>query len=145
MRAITLHHPWPWAVCELGCPVVELPRSPGLELGELVAVHGARLPTTRTEWDVVLEILLWMRSRGLVRDVVDLRATCEPYCGVVAVAAFDGAAEAADSPWHVGPLGIYLRDVRRTTPPVRCRGERGLWELPDDVLQRVLTRLKETR
>lgn len=41
------------------------------------------------------------------------------------------------SPWVVGPWCWVLRDVRRLSEPVACRGFASLWNPPPDVLKAV--------
>lgn len=49
----------------------------------------------------------------------------------------DEARGHAASCWFFGPYGWVLEDVRALSEPIPCRGAQSLWELPQEVEQRL--------
>lgn len=47
--------------------------------------------------------------------------------------------------WWMGPLGIVLADVVALDAPVPCKGQLGVWRLPDDVEAKVTAQLAERK
>jgi hypothetical protein len=152
MRAITLMHPWAWAICCLGKNIENRSWAPSLQIGEKFAIHGGRWPlgadecahgTADLEYVAeIVETVRVLKEEGLCKidGPVSLR-TLSAYVGIVAVATFGGIIEhegpIADSPWFSGPVGWILKDVLVLPQAVPCRGERGMWTVPDDVLGRM--------
>ena len=65
------------------------------------------------------------------------------YVGIVAVAAFGGAVTESESPWFGGPVGWVLSDIIVLPEPVPCRGAQGLWDIPDDVLEKMRAQFRQ--
>ncbi len=147
MKALTLRHPWPWAICWLGKDIENrtwTPRPDQLKPGEQIAIHGGKAPQTKSGDIEVIEAIDWMDSKGLVgthsctKDHV-----VDPYASaIVAVATYDGAVRASASPWFIGPYGWHLDKVIVLSKPVKCRGAQGLWTMPIDVEARVMEQMQ---
>lgn len=163
MKALTLHRPWPWAICSPAIPA-ELRKPvenrgwapPAWLIGQRLALHAGKT------WDE--------ESAEDMRDgAYGGRLACPPAAehpvGVVAVVTVRGwlAAEGlfvgrrrlirwrgldeseafalAQSPWFCGPIGWVPGDVRALDEAVPCKGAQGLWDLPADVEARVLAQI----
>lgn len=138
MKAITLKHPWAFAVARLGKDVENRrwsPSSSTLAPGDWLAIHGGVVPrgSAREEAD---DDKNWIGEHVDSRiDWFTLDRTITP--GIVAACKFGGVVRESDSPWFSGPFGWLLEDVIAMPEPIPCRGNRGLWDLPEDVLARV--------
>lgn len=138
MRALTVHEPWATAIA-LGAKAVEnrnWPPPPALFAGERFAVHAGR--ESAIHRDDVYWVALQM---GLDGD--RLLAQVRPghlLCTVELERAVGtrSALPAEQQRWFSGRYGWVLRDVRRLSTPVPCRGMQGLWTVPADVERLVL-------
>jgi hypothetical protein len=118
--AITLHRPWPYAVCHLGKPVENQGWRCPLPKGSFLAIHAGK------KFDKVA--VAWIKNKlGLVLPP-DGDAHPE---GIVAVARFMGNVTAHGSPWFTGPYGFVLQDIT-PRPVVPCRGALGFFDAPAD-------------
>jgi hypothetical protein len=50
-----------------------------------------------------------------------------------------------DSPWFAGPFGYLLENPKQLPRPILCRGQRGLFEVPEQVEREVRAAAKELR
>lgn len=139
MRAITLKHPWPWAVCRLGKRIENRTWKPSMKVGTWLAIHGGRVPTSRDDLaDVADEAKALIRVFGVPRGAVDVTlADVVAHAGIVAVCRFGGWVDRSKDPWFEGPVGWVLEDVVVLPAPVPCKGAQGLWEVSGDTLAAV--------
>lgn len=146
MKALTLRHPWPWAVCAVGKRIENrrwLPTATQLAVGDWFAIHGGKVPPPGIgrigTYQEAMSIALRHDFNGLKgmdpRPCFD-RVTA--YNGVVAVCRYGGYVSDSGDPWFEGrPYGWRLDDLFVLPEPVACKGAQGLWELPNDVEERV--------
>ncbi len=73
------------------------------------------------------------------RAYVERACAYSAVVGVARLEAVERERPEAPDPWWFGPVGWRLGDVV-AFEPVPCRGARGLWELPPDVLAAVRER-----
>lgn len=141
MKAITLRHPWPFAVCYWGKRIENRVWQPRTELkpGDRFAIHGGRPPTTagnRQYLDATVNALLQQFGipRGFERfnAVAFLKASVKP--GIVATAVLDRVVTKSDDPWFCGPFGWVMRDVIVLDAPITISGAQGLWTVPPSVV-----------
>lgn len=154
MKAITLRHPWAFAVAYLDKPVenrgwddhyCELV---GLQdvLGEPVAIHGGTPPKrgNNAAWREFLDgfdAMVAMSGGRLTpaalerfQGMTNLRHEDFIVPGIVAVATVTHATRASRSPWAVpGQLHLLLSGVRALPEPVPCSGAQGFWTLPTHI------------
>lgn len=174
MRAITIWPEWVWAITRLGKNIENRTRTTHvLKPGDLLAIHaGAYLGGTqkyvrpavafypvqvmaaRSGWRLGVEaadnsiIAYNTRTPSTVQD----RIHTLPYGSVAAVATFGGVLEPGSVargeelwPWWASDqYGYILEKVQRLPTPVYCRGQQGLWTLPDNVLHEVVEQLSRT-
>lgn len=142
MKAITLKHPWPWAVCVLNKRIENRTWEPWpkqLKIGDWLAIHGGKWPTSQNEIggieDEANDLANDFKDRDFARNLhlADVKA-CS---GIVAVCKFGGVVTESDDPWFEGPFGWLLNDLVVLRKPVPCKGAQGLWDLPEDVLEAV--------
>ena len=137
MKALTLRHPWPWAVCYFGKDLENRVWRPSqLRLGDRLAIHAGKMPSL-TE---IREAFAGMDAMGAiahVRDIPTLEQLRRQESAIVAVVKFGGATASDVSPWFCGPYGWRLYDLVVLPEPVKCRGARGLWDVPPDVLAKM--------
>lgn len=137
MLALTLKHPWPFAICHMGKRIENRRWKPWRSiLGGFIAIHGGTVPESHVLIrDIVDE------GRDLIRrfgkpegfDDIKLRDAC--MTGIVAIVRVIGIIDGlddqgSDDPWFEGPYGWKLDDVFMLPKPVACKGARGLWEIP---------------
>jgi hypothetical protein len=132
LYCITLRQPWAWAMACLDKRIenrVWIPRR-GMH-GKPIAIHaGQAFDDDGARW-------LW--RRGL------LKAPFPPGVrvrgAVVAVATFDRVVSVSNDPWFTGPVGWVFSACVALPSPVPCRGQLGLWLLPEDVRVEVLSQM----
>lgn len=123
LKAITLHRPWAHAVAHLGKDYENRSWGCPLPPGSLIAIHaGKKFDPAAADW---------------IRRTLGQDCSPDQPTGIVAIAKFGGNVRAADSPWFVGPIGWRLTDVV-AFPSIPCRGQQGLWRVPDETLLSVL-------
>ena len=149
MKAVTLRHPWPWAICVCGKDVENRTWEPALKQGEWFAIHGGKwplpipaegssVPAPRSaavaEYvEEIIDTVKELSGEGLCPGPVVTLRELSRYTGIVAVAQFGGCVHAHVSPWFGGPVGWLLSGVASLPDPIPCRGAQGLWSLPADV------------
>lgn len=136
MRVLTLKHPWPYAVCRLGKDIENRTWSPGhrLPVDSWFAIHGGVTPKG-LGWDEAMSDLHSLQVRRIALNALRLGETI--MSGVVAVCRFGGTVTMSDSVWFNGPVGWVLAETVVLPEAVPCKGQLGLWYLPDDVIGRV--------
>jgi hypothetical protein len=140
MKALTLKHPWPWAICVLGKRIENRTWRPGRQLpvGEWFAIHGGKWPVSRSDEENVYEEVYDLAiDHGPDLDFEDIYADARRHSGMVAVCRFGGVVTESTDPWFEGPVGWRLDGLVVLPEPVPCKGAQGLWEIPEDVLSRV--------
>lgn len=138
MKALTLKHPWPWAICCLGKRIENRtwrPYPSQLKPGEWLAIHGGKWPTSRGEL-LDLHVEIGMVALGEARLSYSI-GEVERCTGIVAVCQFGGTVTESDDGWFEGPIGWKLNDLIVLSKPVPCKGAQGLWKVPEDVLKLV--------
>jgi hypothetical protein len=156
VKALTLHHPWAFAILHLGKDIENRDWTPdvcrlnGLDklLGETIAIHGGRPLKfgNNREWfaledqvdGLVWEIagadeVIWTRFQAWTAQL-GRRPLFTDFItpGVVAIATLTHAGHGSRSPWAVpGSLHLMLSDVLPLAEPVQCRGAQGFWDLTD--------------
>ena len=132
LLAVTVPPEWSWAVAVRNTSVLNVHAPPPASaLGGYVAVcAGAEHEPALSAWTAT-----WC--------AVGAPPAAElPTCAVVAVGWLDAVSQHPDgpreSPWYVGPVGLWLADVVPLPEPVPTAPPEGVfWELPDDVLAQV--------
>lgn len=135
MRALTLWRPWPWAILHAGKRVENRGwKPPAWILGEPVALHAGK--------KLDLEALEDMRD-GLYGESA-MRAPDEHPMGVVGVVRFSGHSTDSIDPWaSPGAIAWHISEVIDLPEPIACRGEQGLWVLPQDIEAEVQRQLAD--
>ncbi|MDR6219039.1 hypothetical protein [Deinococcus soli (ex Cha et al. 2016)] len=143
LLALTLLHPWPFAITRLGKNIENRSWAPPPWLiGRLIAIHGGAVPggmkleetIASAQW-IATELMrsgrakpyltpaqwTWLRAQQRTLTVGDMITP-----GIVAIARVTGCVTSSDNPWFSGPFGWTLEDV---TPidAVPCRGKQKLW------------------
>jgi hypothetical protein len=138
IKAITLHRPWGNAIADYGKNIENRSWKCPLPLGSFLAIHNGK------KWDT--DGLRFIQELTGIYDA-ELNPVEVPDGCIIAVARFNGNAEDLDHglyPWFFGPIGWMLADVVKIDP-VPCKGQQGLWNLPDDVLQQVRVNYRASR
>lgn len=149
MKALTLRHPWPFAICFMGKRIENRSwKPPTAMIGQRFAIHGGKQPAGA---DNIADIRFTFedleRQHGRcdyrVNDGLTVRDIILP--GIVATAVLDrvvsltafrtrDADPALRDPWFdadvEGNVGWVLRDLIVLPSPIPCKGAQGLWELP---------------
>lgn len=85
------------------------------------AIHAA----TGRPWPPIVTVSTVERLRGKIVGSVEVYGYATPD-------------SPPDSVWYIpGSLGILVRDPRPLVTPVKAKGARGVWSVPDDVLAEV--------
>ena len=145
MKALTLRHPWPFAICRMGKRFENRSWKPpqGL-IGHRIAIHGGKVPAANTELREVMRCVQQLTDKfGTPSGFQYVTANDVLACsGIVAIATLTGYLTITDDLWF-DRTGYrwQLSDVAVLHTPVPCKGAQGLWKVPDDVLQVVNARL----
>lgn len=149
MLAITLKHPWPYAILELGKRIENRTwRPPCAAIGQTIALHGGVYPKGRAS-DIVWGTLQILEASGLAPPDLALADVVRP--GIVGSFVLERAFEWGqgdeldEDPWMGDQFGWVLCDVIKFREPIPCKGAQGLWKVPEDLLPLVRRRWKEAR
>jgi hypothetical protein len=136
MTAITLKHPWPYAVIELGKRIENRTwRPPASAIGKWHGLHGG-VPPQGGNWTEARDDLRRLIGEGLCPPV-DLQEVIRP--GIVGVwwlervIAKDTAEPLLNDPWFAGPYGWVFSKVVKFAEPVPCKGGQGLWIIRPEI------------
>lgn len=153
MKALTLHRPWPWAI--LHAPA---DRRKGIEnrswkpwasiIGQTIALHsgrhydkeGAKYIAEQMPADLfglipfksVVGLPHW-DDEGIVGTVRVVRwfKPLDPEFGK------DPSIPPGQARWCFGPFCWVLEDVRALVTPIPCKGHQGLWDVPEEIAQKL--------
>jgi hypothetical protein len=133
--ALSIHQPWSHCIA---CGIKRVENRewepPKSMIGQFLAIHATK------KCD--------LRAIEALREALNVRIdpTRIALGAVIAVATLDSVRTEpiGSDPWFTGPFGWYLRDVA-PIKPVWCKGSKGLWTMPDDVLQAVRDGYGEAR
>lgn len=155
MKAITLRHPWAFAVAFAGKDVenrdwddrlADLMGLPAF-IGSEIAIHGGSAPKRGKnkgwlELTDGIRAIHGMTGGNLPNTAAQYLARQPgPLCaehfitpGIVALATLTGARRGSESSWAVpGQLHLELSNVRPLSQAVLCPGAQGFWTLPPDL------------
>lgn len=136
-HALTVREPWGWAIISGHKPIENRRWEPGLEPGDLFALHVGRV----TEW----KALAYIRARHGIHVPQN-----ELYAGaILGVCRFRGIVVRGEEQrltnrerrWFTGRVGWRIEVVLRFEQPVPCNGRLGLWRISDHVRPAVDERL----
>lgn len=148
MKAITLRHPWPFAICYWGKRIENRGWQPRTELkiGQRFAIHGGRPPSNAAyrryvceTTEQLIERFGWpphLDDETTFRELLTLVVTP----GIVGTAILSEILTESDDPWFEGPFGWQMTDVQVFDEPVSCPGAQGLWAVPKDIEERLVAR-----
>ncbi|EYB67044.1 hypothetical protein DEIPH_ctg052orf0042 [Deinococcus phoenicis] len=169
MKALTLRHPWGFAIGWAGKDienrdwddrVADLMGLPQI-IGEPVAIHSGSCPKRGRNqgWREFIAGLKAMRANlggelpGSAAQFLASRSPEGPFApeaflvsGIVAVAVISGTTRASRSSWAVpGQLHLMLSQVVALPEPVECRGAQGFWEVPEVVEREVRRQVEQVQ
>jgi hypothetical protein len=140
MLALTLKHPWVWAILHAGKRVEN--RKWGLPpeyLNRWILLHGGKSPLGPARWEALRDYHSICNHQIITPSRLD--ATILPGIrGAFKVSEVINKASAhpmVESPWFHGPRGWVLSEVVRFPEAVDCRGNQGLWHVPATVAAEV--------
>jgi hypothetical protein len=130
IKAITLHRPWGNAITDYGKDIENRSWPCPLVCGDYLAIHNG------AKWDAA--------AVKFIQEITGIyEAELNPIevvpGAIIAVVQFFGNSRDLDpgfNPWFMGPIGWKLGNVVKITPVI-CKGQQGLWNLPEDVLEEV--------
>lgn len=145
MKALTLRHPWAFAVARLGKRIENRTwRPPASLVGQFVAIHGGASPRIRARMREAMEdarrILYTIpgaQDLAIAALGPDVKLAQMVTPGIVCIARVLGVETECDDPWFHGPFGWVLDDVFALPDPVPCRGAQGLWDVPASALDAI--------
>lgn len=167
MKALTLRHPWPFAVAYLGKDVENrewdsrLVEVFGVDdlIGHQIAIHGGAVPKRgkNKAWRELLARVIACHemidgelpdsaaqylAQKLPAGADHIPAEHFVIGGVVAVATVAGYTRVSPSRWAIeGQLHLELRDVVTLREPVACPGAQGFWNLPPAIEDAVMAQV----
>lgn len=149
MVGLTLRHPWAWAICYAGKNCENRtwkPHPNRLRPGQWFGLHGGGYPREE-RWNEALADLAALQNLGLVSRALNLKDVIVE--GICAVLQYEGTVHQTqggpirNSPWFAGPVAWTWSRMIVLPEPVPSRGAQGLWDVPQDVLHRVLEQCGE--
>lgn len=133
MKALSLRQPWPWFILHAGKDVEN--REWGASYRGEVLIHSSKWWNAEEigdDFDFAMRIA---RQAGTApqevpRGIDELK----PERGhIVGVARIVGCVSHNESPWFFGPKAFLIKEPLAFATPILCKGERGLFEVPEDV------------
>lgn len=131
MLALTLKHPWAFAIAHWGKRIENRTWKPPKSLiGKRFAIHGGKVPTSRADLEGVRhQFNSLVEEFGLqkyrVNGDITLRDVMTP--GIVCTAILDGSG-----------YGWILSNVIVIAEPIPIKGAQGLWNVPEKYLSQLL-------
>jgi hypothetical protein len=132
LHALTLHRPWPWAICYLNKRVENRGwKPPAHAIGQWIGIHAGSTFDARAANAIYEEISISIPTEAKGH-----------HTGIVALAKVTGYTESEDSlptaqqRWWSGPFGWVLSEVVVFESPVVVAGQQGLWKVQGSVLER---------
>ena len=154
LYALTLRHPWAFAITHLGKDVENrIWRPPEHLLGQRIAIHGGVIPKGQglveceTDVEYILDEIITMDYQGCSKDRRDwlwrqgfahgltLDAWITP--GIVATVRLTGVVRESESPWFAGPVGWVFDELRVLSEPIPHRGAQGLWPVSAEAVAQI--------
>ena len=151
MKAITIRHPWTWAICYLGKPLENRgwkPSSAQLRVGEKFAIHAGKMPSLME----IRNAFEGMSAMGAIDEFTKIPTLAQlrtQESAIVAVETYGGHVGFHPSKWFSGLYGWKLLGERDNVPlivlpePVKCQGHQGLWNVPSDVLEKMRAQVRK--
>jgi hypothetical protein len=154
MRAITLHHPWTWAITVVGKDLENRDWQPYRANLTHLAIHGGAIPTLRGQVRRVHFAFEWIAQRfpdhpevqrvaAMPLEVDRFRAIVKP--GICAVFPWRGVVESSSSLWFTGKYGWRLEDGLILPSPIAATGHQGLWPVPEPQQTEIVRMLHAAR
>lgn len=128
-QALTLLHPWPWAILRLGKRIENRGWYPQHMVGKRIAIHGAKRPAglgMKNAKAMAQELAEKFNARDQLLNGKDFIIE-----GLICVATIGEILRESDDPWFQGPYGWKLVDVTVFGHPIPCGGAQGLWRIPE--------------
>jgi hypothetical protein len=149
VKALTLRHPWPWAITHCGKDIENRTWRPSpsqLKLNDLFAIHAGKAPTGKDLIEMRRTIGRLIISK-MVPEESTVYAPPPHSSAIVAVVRFGGTTTLEGDVrllpgWLEGPIGWHLMDTQVLPSPVPVSGKQGLWTLTADVEAKVRAQLK---
>lgn len=143
MLALTIKHPWAFAIAHWGKRIENRTWKPPKSLiGKRFAIHGGKVPTSRSELEGVRrQFNSLVEEFGLpkyrINGDITLRDVMTP--GIVCTAILDGWTSHTVDPWFDGSgYGWILSNVTVIAEPIPIKGAQGLWNVPQKYLSQLL-------
>lgn len=139
MKALTLWQPWAWAICHLKKDVENRAwRPPDNLIGKRLAIHAGK----RLDEQAASDIRVMVRASSML-GLPDVPHEFT-HGAIVATVRLAGFFDPENEPvgWHnKGSYGWFLDELIVLPEPVPCRGAQGLWNVPQDVLDKIRDQL----
>ena len=125
MKALSIKQPWLHAILHLEKDLENRKWKPPKDvIGQRIALHASK-----QDDDEGYEVI--QKISGVILKPEDIQRGC-----IIATAVLDGVVESSMSPWFDGPFGWILRDIKILNQPVNCIGALGLWNIPDNLINK---------
>jgi hypothetical protein len=132
MKALSIRQPWAHAIVHLGKDVEN--RDWDTRYRGPILVHAAKGMTKAEYQSAWFFIETISRRAGIGKQPTQVELLRG---GIIGVADLVDVVVRSDSPWFVGPFGFVLRNVR-PLPFIPCKGALGFFDVPREVLSRVI-------
>jgi len=141
--ALTLLHPWPFAVVHLGKRIENRRWRPSLSAGMWYAIHGGKAPSAKDVQKLIPYVEMLHRRNAPNESAPFVTSANCCLTGIVALAKHGGCVKESADPWFDGApyIGWKMDDLFILEQPIPCRGAQGLWRVPDDVAEQLLKQL----
>lgn len=131
MVALSIKQYWLYAITDLGKDIENRTwKPPQRAIGTRIALHASQQVDHGNAERVRA---LGGLSRISFNEGIRHTATG----AIVATAKLEGYCTQSSSRWFSGPIGWILSDVRKLEEPIPCKGQLGLWTVPDDIVEMI--------
>lgn len=124
MKAITLKPHWAWAILHAKKDVEN--RIWRTSFRGRILIHSAKSVTDKEFGDAAAFIFDRFNIQVPEPDTL-------PRGAIVGAVNIVDCVEGSTSEWFTGPYGFVLREPKALARPVRCRGNQGIFVVPNDV------------
>lgn len=141
MKAITLWQPWA-SLIAAGVKTIETRTHDRFRrlAGSRIAIHAAGRRMSYTEAAAICDFLIELgvispaRTPAWFQRVALAAVVCTARVARFGILTQAEHARAACSDIDDNRFGLFLEDVRKLDEPIPYKGERGIWNVPDEVI-----------
>jgi len=145
MKALTIKQPWAYAITDLDKRIENRTwKPPDWIIGKRIAIHTSK-KSDALGYSAIQRVkhvtLPANLPLGSIVATAKIISWVNEQCFEVGIV-LHHPSDLVENEWFFGPIGWVLADVQKLVEPIPCRGQLGLWDVPNDLLPKLVTRTR---